>query len=400
MSRRPQALFLPPIDAAALPAAVFGPPDRQGEAVARIVAEHVAPYAGPVAVATRAAPSHALAVIGWFTDDEAAGVRAALDGFAGALSRLRYVSYAQAEADCQVLADRLRARLSPDVLEAAVFTGIPRGGLIVLGMLGYTLGLRPEQLRPAARPDAPLILVDDCFLSGHRVSTALAAHADRPSVVPAALYAHPDLCAAIERDHPVVPACLHARALTDHAPALLGAAYPHWAAKWRGRLNGSRYWTGLPDRLCFAWSEPHGYVWNDEAEQVEPAWRTVPADRCLRTRHTTRPAAPIQAAAPPAGTLRPAPDTLAADFEVHVVVARPDMDACLVLEGTAADFWRALLAHGDLEPARTALGATYDVPPARLERDLRAFARALSARGLLQRAAPTPPSIPDPVPTS
>ena len=391
MARTPHALFLPSIDEAALSASVFGPPEQRGAALARIVAEHVAPYAGPVAVVHRPDASPSLAVLGWFTDEEHAGVAAALNGFAEALSRLRYVSYAQAEADCRVLGDRLRAHLSPDVLDTAVFTGIPRGGLIVLGMLGYTFGLRPDQFRPAARPDAPLVIVDDCFLSGYRVTTTLADHADRSQVVLAALYAHPDLCAAIERDHPSVQACLHARALTDHAPTLLGEEYPDWMAEWRDRLEGPRYWNGIPDRLCFAWSEPHGYVWNEVAERTEPAWRTVPADQCLRTSGSARPAAPIQTPRPAAdGTMIPSADTFSADFGDHVVVARPEMDACLVFEDTAADFWRALLAHGDVDRALTALCAAYDVAPTILERDLRAFAQALHRRRLVQRPLSSP----------
>lgn len=385
MARTPHVVFLPPIDEAALPASVFGPPGQRGTAIAHIVAEHMAPYSGPVAVVHRPEASSSLAVVGWFTDEEHAGMKAALNGFAGALSRLRYVSYAQAEADCRVLADRLRAHLSPDLLDEAVFTGIPRGGLIVLGMLGYTLGLRPDQLQPAARPDAPLIIVDDCFLSGYRVTTTLADHADRPRVVLAALYAHPDLCAAIEHDHSSVHACLHARALTDHAPTLLGESYPDWTAQWHDRLEGPRYWHGIPDRLCFAWSEPHGYVWNEVAARAEQAWRTVPADRCLRTRDAAPPTAPIQTPHPADGPLGPSANTVSADFGDHVVVARPGMEACLVFKGTAANLWRALLAHGDIDRALTDLCAAYDVAPTVLEHDLRGFVQSLCRRRLLQK---------------
>jgi len=60
--------------------------------------------------------------------------------------------------------------------------------------------------------------------------------------------------------------------------------------------------------------------------------------------------------------------------------------ACLTLEGTAASMWEALVEHGGVKAAATALAQTFEVEPARLEADLEGFTDALTQRGALQGA--------------
>src|ERR671910_1255702 len=119
----------------------------------------------------RAAPDPLLGVVGYF---DAAG-RARLEALRWQLEhilpRLRYVGYAQAQEDCERLAARLVERFGRDELRGFRFVAIPRGGFIVLGMLAYILGLERSQLEAAPYSEhagAPLVVVDDCALSGVR----------------------------------------------------------------------------------------------------------------------------------------------------------------------------------------------------------------------------------------
>jgi hypothetical protein len=164
---------------------------------------------------------------------------------------------------------------------------MPRGGFIVLGMLAYVLDLRPAQLAPSPPSDVPLVVTDDCAISGVRFSDMLDRCENR-QVIFSHLYSHPDLRIAIERREPRVLACVSAQDLTDYAPAYYGDQYEAWRERWRQRPNPG-YWVGQPDHVCFAWNEPDTVFWNPVAQQAESAWRLLPPELCLKNRRKFAP---------------------------------------------------------------------------------------------------------------
>jgi hypothetical protein len=395
VDRQPYGLVLPSIERSSLPPSVFGE-TRPWDALAQSLATNVeGTLSPPTAVVLRSGLSPRLAVLGWATPEEQDALEAALDLFVGSLSRLRPVDYAQAEDDCRGLAEKLHERLPAEVLDDAVFAGIPRGGTIVEGMLRYVLDLPPEQLNPQARPEAPLVVVDDCFLTGHQADCFLAERPPRSEVVLAGLYAHPDLRSAIERDHPAVRACVTARDLTDHAPDLYGDDYADWTERWESRLGDTRYWIGVPDHLCFPWSEPDVGFWNPATDTLEQGWRVAPPGRCLDRRSEDASAPVFVQEPPPAAperTLFPGPDVFYAEVDAHTIVAHASSETCLALEDPAADFWWALVEHGRTDNARDALLSRYDVAPDRLDADLRDFVQTALGRDLLEDTRASPPS--------
>ena len=74
--------------------------------------------------------------------------------------------------------------LGTETLSRCRFVALPRGGLFVLGMLAYLLDLRADRvgdvgesgIRPGGSDSAPLVLVDDCALSGLRFSETSRGH--------------------------------------------------------------------------------------------------------------------------------------------------------------------------------------------------------------------------------
>lgn len=396
MSRSPRIFILPSIDEAHLPSAVFGGSDDRWSRLAHVVARNLTSYPGPVRVVLSPEREQKLAVVGWFTDEEARQCTAEVEQFAHALPRLRYVSYEQAESDCTVLANRLRDRLGSDGVRDAVFTGIPRGGLLVLGMLSYVLDLTPAQLFPEHAPDRPLVVVDDCFITGSRVGRFLDDLSDRSRVTLAGLYAHPDLSSALEETHPAVDACIHARNLSDYAPQLYGEDYPAWRARWTARSSGHRYWYGVTDRLCFAWSEPDSGLWNPRTQRTDRNWSLLPKDRCLNGRNllVDDSSVPVLVQDASGGEVKLVPGVVCASFSDHTIVGHPGQGTCLVLEETAADFWQVLVEHADLPSAQRALAELFDVDSQELYSDLRAFVDSLIVKGLLQRSSTAPPVSP------
>lgn len=396
MSRSPRIFVLPSIVEAHLPSAVYGSSNDRWSRLAHVVARNLTSYPGPVRVVLSPEREQKLAVVGWFTDEEARQFTAEAEQFTHALPRLRYVSYEQAESDCAVLADRLRDRLGSAGVRDAVFAGIPRGGLLVLGMLSYVLDLTPDQLSPKHAPDRPLVVVDDCFITGSRVGRFLDNLSDRSRVTLAGLYAHPDLSNALEEMHPAVNACIHARDLSDYAPELYGEDYPAWRARWTARSSGHRYWYGVTDRLCFAWSEPDSGWWNPTTQRTERNWSLLPKDRCLDGRNllSDESSVPVFVQDASRGEVKMVPGVVYASFSDQTIVGHPEQGTCLVLEETAADFWRVLVEHADLPSAQSALAELFDVESRELHSDLHAFVDTLIEKGLLQRSSTAPPVSP------
>jgi hypothetical protein len=345
---------------------------------------------GAILVA-RPAPRPVLGVVGYF--DAAAEARLARLGpqLADGLAHLRYVSYSQAEEDCELLATRLIERFGHDELRRSRFVAIPRGGFIVLGMLAYVLGLEHSQLEPPYPPDVPLVVVDDCALSGSRFGRFVSRCESR-RVVFAHLYSHPDLRAAIETREPQVIGCVAARDLHDRARARYGAGYAAWREANLARLgDDAGYWGGLPDHLCFPWNEADVCFWNPITERFERGWCIVPPELCLKNRPPPgMEPIPIQVQPEGPGPLQPSTHTLFGEFRGKIVVGNLQTKESFSLTGVAADMWRAVVKHGNLEDAVVALSREYEVDEGTLRADLRDFVEDLRARDLLDEGdAPT-----------
>lgn len=310
---------------------------------------------------------------------------ARLQQLAGFLERaratLRFVGYDQAEADSALLAERLRAALPADELARASFVGVPRGGLLVLGMLSYLLDLEPRQLGQSPPQGASVVLVDDCALTGARLHRELRRLGERPVVV-ALLYAHPELCRAVVEREPAVAHCLAAHDLEERTAEL----YPdpeerrRWRREWAERLDGERYWVGVPELVGFAWSEPDRLVWNPVSERVESGWRFLGAERCLE--HRAGDGLPPRAPRP--RRWRVDPTVVEGRFDEAVLLYLGRSDEVFRLAGVAAQMWRALAAWGSPEDVVDHLESEYRVGRRRLAGDLERFIASLAEVGLVE----------------
>ena len=300
------------------------------------------------------------------------------------LPRSRYVSYARAEEDCERLASQLVERFGRDGLRDCRFVAIPRGGFVVLGLLAYILGLPRSQLETPHPPDAPLVVVDDCALSGVRFGGFLERCESR-RVVFAHLYSPPELREAIETREPDRVTCLSAHDLRDHALENLGEEYPAWRERWLKRMDRHGYWVGQPDHLCFAWNEPDTGFWNPVTEKEESGWRLAPPELCLKNRPApgAKPV-PVQVQPRGKGPLKPSSRVLFGELEGQIVVGDLKAEESFVLSDVAADMWQAIIKYGNLEDVAETLSKDYDVDGTALRADLRNFIDDLLYRGLLE----------------
>lgn len=291
--------------------------------------------------------------------------------------RVRRLTYQEVERLAELLAVRLEERLGQRALRGMSFQAIPRGGLFVLGYLSYFLSLSPQQLLP--RAGAPLVLVDDCSISGARFWRYRQEHVG--PLFFAHLYSHPSLRARVEQE-PDILGCEAAADLHDLAPERVSdrAAYDAWQRRCAERLGEGRYWIGIPERIAFPWTEPDTVLWNPVTGQAEPGWRLSAPDRCLGNRRLLN--LPLRPDVE--GQFR-VPDEIAyqlTDEGVNLCDLRTER--CFGLQGTAASMWRALAAYGEAEAAAAYVSSQYAVLPAEALADTRQFLERLLALELFE----------------
>ncbi len=333
--------------------------------------------AGAMVVTTRPTPT--IAVMGRF---DAAGEHRLLElerTLHNDVGSLRFIDWPQVHYDVAALGEALRRHLGGDVARAQ-FLAIPRGGLIVLGLLAYELGLSPAQLNHAGDAGGPTVIVDDCALTGLRFREVLADVA-APHVVFAHLYSAPELRHALEADLRIATV-IAARNLTDRAPALLGDGYAAWRDRWATRAGDQTSWVGITERLAFPWSEPDATFWNAATERDEASWKLVPPAFCAGNIAHPQPAVHLDA--PADSPIRPTATTLWARVGDETLVANRTSGRMYSLQDVAAHMWHALVEYGDLDVAATRLAGVFDAPASRIRSDLDTFADDLTNAGVLE----------------
>ncbi len=294
--------------------------------------------------------------------------------------QLTYVDYRQAEADCEVLAAQLLAVYGDEGVRELVFVAIPRGGLIVLGMLSYWLNLSPSQMATdAATVPGPLCVVDDCSLTGLRLQEMLTRTANS-HVIFAHLYSPPGLRHGILDREPRVRCCLAARDLAEiagaHPVAPPGAGGAHL---WEPLPLTRAYWSGSAAPIAFAWSEPLIHIRDPFSGRVESGWRFAPPHRCTKNRidlgAPVRPAVSRRWQAPE--------DLVVGQFDGVLWLIRTQTGETHSLQALKADAWRGLAAYGDTVMTLDFLASRHPLSRSELASELTNSLQWFEAEGLL-----------------
>lgn len=300
----------------------------------------------------------------------------------GYRTNIHYVSYKQAEKDCEELAYNILKVYEPEELKSFHFEAIPRGGFIVLGMLSYILDLKPHQLMPANDQDKPLMIVDDCALTGARLSKAIS-ETNSSHMAIATLYSHHDLRKSIIENEPKVKHCFAACNLKDRARENYPDKkdYETWKKRTLEYMGGKRYWVGQPDLVGFAWNEPDYPFWNPVTEQIEDGWRSLPPHKCLKnkTRLGILPnhKAPVE--------FQMSSSVVSGVFDDIIWLVHLDKDEVFALDGIASQIWRVLIFYGNIEATVTYLKDKYEVDENILRIDVQELADDLLSKGLIER---------------
>jgi len=320
----------------------------------------------------RTAPA-ALAIVGRLTEDQRRELAKQADALRGRFSSFRYVSYAQAELDAARLAHQITPWLADPEWSGCHFVAVPRGGHLVLGMLATLLDLPRERLRHPPDSGTPVVVVDDCALSGTRFREQLAIlRTER--VAFAHLYSTPALRAAVLAAEPRVHHCVAAVDLAE-----LPYNIPDGPSPWTN-LSRRGYWLGRAEFVTFAWGEPDRVLENANGDALLPGWKLLPPELCLK--HRRLPALPIVQQDPGCTPLRPGPEVFFAEIGDDLVVAAR-RGGLVHLTGVAADTWRLIVATGSRMETYAALVEHYEVDGTELARDLERLIDELLSLGLL-----------------
>ena len=334
---------------------------------------------GPATWVVRAEPSPVLGLFGSLPAADWQWLALQAAALSAVCGTVRFIDYRSAEKLADRLASMILEVVTGGELERWRFVGIPRGGLVVLGMLAYRLGLSGRRVTPEFGWQGPLVVVDDCALSGARFGQFLRQNGSG-EIIFAHLCSHPSLRRRLIQRERRVRACLAALDLEDCGPRLLGAGYEEWRQRLRRRLGEDRYWTGCPEAVGFSWSEPDRLLWDPALEELRVAWNLLPPELCLSHRESG-----IEVQVQPVGRGRWAPSSrvLAAELDGRTLLGDLESGAVLELSGTAAAMWGALLEAPSREDALGSLAVQFDASRDCLSRDLESLTGDLISRGLL-----------------
>src|SRR5690606_11158703 len=104
---------------------------------------------------------------------------------------------------------------------------IPRGGYVVNGLLCYALSLEGNRLADSDDRSRPLMIVDDCALTGSRFRQIMR-ETDRERVVFVHLCSSPELRNALMSQEPSLTHVVAAHDLHDLASERLGSDFISW----------------------------------------------------------------------------------------------------------------------------------------------------------------------------
>jgi hypothetical protein len=296
-----------------------------------------------------------------------------------ALSTLKYVRYTDLEDDCRFLASALEERVGRDYLRKCCFTCMPRGGLVILGILSYVLGLERWQLETPLSRDVPLVVIDDCALSGKRFFEFLRKNPG-DTIIFAPLYSTPGLRSAIEAREEKVSICISARDIGSCVhPSEEGRRA--FEEIFTSDPSTSDYWKGFTEYLCFAWNEPDCVFFNAVTHKTEGKWTVFPQEVCLKN-------GPVRI---PVTILR----DVRREFQVSGDIVTIDDDTGVTIEnlltnnryrtqGTAAEMWKALLECGTQEALLEHFYTEYDIDRPTLRKDIHDFVQDLHSQGILK----------------
>lgn len=340
---------------------------------------------GPGVLVLRTGPIPSLAAFGRFDEADVARLTFLARWLRPAITSTTYLDQAAVEGAIETLAERLRLTFGSE-LRRYDFVAVPRGGLIVLGMLAYALDLDAERLGCSHDPHRPLVIVDDCALTGSRFRRFVAGD-PHPHWVFAHLCSPAGLRTAMLDRETRLSHAIAAIDLRDRAPDEHGARYQEWRARVEAQAGAERYWIGQAESVVFPWNEPDHNFWNAVTDELEWGWRLAPPEACSKAGSASFPdGIPVQVQGTDHAGPRVADDVLCARFEGNVHLLHRVNGHTLQLDEVGSHVWDGLMAGSTAEGIADRITSRFDVDVDHALADVRSLTQDLITRGVLVSA--------------
>lgn len=304
----------------------------------------------------------------------------------------RYTNVA-VERAVERLAMKLQDALG-EILRSCDWVGVPRGGLVVLGLLSYALNLKHERIQPQRLSrEKPLVVVDDCALTGNRFSRFLR-DINQTEVIFAHLCSPREVREAIVAEEAQVRACVAPDTLRTVASERSQDVAARWNVGDGSEPVNRRYWLGKVESPIFPWSEPDHNFWNPVTEELEWGWQLAPSEQCLKHKHSPVDRTEVFEIPEPTGLFTLGATVLYLPVAESIYIFDYTTEKQYKLDDVGAALWNAFLVEPTMGAVIRNIVDTYDVPHDRARSDATRLAGQLVDQGLLKHRTTSNTPVP------
>lgn len=305
------------------------------------------------------------------SQDHLSEINSQLQSLDTSLQQIQYLDSTQCLDLTKSLAKIIKQTVPENILKNSQVVAIPRGGLFIQAMLSYFLPLKHHQLQYTENDvdTSPLIIVDDCAISGLRLAQQLEKFPNRD------IYFFTIASPEKLRDSVKLK---EARVL-DFKSVVNIKSY----STLKAQNTQQRYWLGQCDAVIFPWSETQRSHFSNGKLSNRPLWKIAPDKLCMSTKAKKQAIKATEVKENQSAVLS-TPDNILHFTDQGITKI---LDASTMkhysLDAIGSDIWQSLLSNSNLDHALAELSATYKVSKTRLNNDMQLLTQKLIDAGLI-----------------
>ena len=305
------------------------------------------------------------------SQDHLSEINSQLQSLDTSLQQIQYLDSTQCLDLTKSLAKIIKQTVPENILKNSQVVAIPRGGLFIQAMLSYFLPLEHHQLQYTENDvdTSPLIIVDDCAISGLRLAQQLKKFPNREIYF---------FTIASPRELRDSVNSKESRIL-DFKSVLDVKSYSTLDLNHASQC----YWRGQCDTIIFPWSETQrSYRFNGQLSNV-PLWKVAPNKLCLSAREKKQRIRTTEIKENPSSVMSTPDDVLYHTDQGLTRILNVSTMKHYSLDSIGSTIWQSLLKNADLDNVLAELSSIYGVSKTKLNSDVQLLTQKLFNDGLI-----------------
>ena len=276
------------------------------------------------------------------------------------IQQIQYLDIAKCESLAHSLAQKINLSLDPETLQKSRVVSIPRGGLFVSAMLSYILPIKHHQLQPFSDCDSPIILIDDCSISGFRLAQQLCGLKNKQIyfytlVSPAQLR---QAALAVQPRLRVFESAMDLNVYNNDSSGRMDA-------------RSNRYWQGQCDAICFPWGETQRFYPSDSENKQTTLWPVSPLQKNLKSSLLEQKIPFYAVTEAQDRAISTGQHILYYSKDNLTRIYNAESKQHYSLDGVGSAIWQSLLSHSTVDQTLEHLCSLFSVEKKRLEKDVK-----------------------------